>query len=72
MSIRAVFWPLGGQSETDPYDREKFFLRLTNRPRRMFGKMILKPVLIVCAWADRAGNNWTYIGTNRGGGGARH
>lgn len=54
MSIKAVFWPLGGQSETDPYDPGKVFLRLTNRLRLTYGKETLKPVLIACAWAARA------------------
>ena len=31
MVIKAAFWPLGGQSETDPYDPGKVFFEV-NEP----------------------------------------
>lgn len=54
MVIKAAFWPLGGQSETDPYDPGKVFFEVNEPTSPYVWENDIEPVLIVCDWAARA------------------
>lgn len=70
MSIKAVFWPLGGQSETDPYDPGKVFFEINEPTSPYIWEGDIEAGTYRLRLGGPGGNNWSYIGTNRGGSGA--
>ena len=70
MVIKAAFWPLGGQSETDPYDPGKVFFEVNEPTSPYVWENDIEAGTYRLRLGGPGGNNWSYIGTNRGGGGA--
>ncbi len=70
MVIRTSFWPLGGQSETDPYDPGKVFFEVNEPTSPFIWENDIEAGTYRLRLGGPGGNNWSYIGTNRGGSGA--
>ena len=70
MVIRTSFWPLGGQSETDPYDPGKVFFEVNEPTSPYVWENDIEAGTYRLRLGGPGGNNWSYIGTNRGGSGA--
>ena len=70
MGIKAAYWPFGGQDIEDPYEPGKVFFEINEPTSPYIWENDIEAGTYRLRLGGPGGNNWSYIGTNRGGSGA--
>lgn len=70
MAIKTSYWPMSGQDIEDPYEPGKVFFEINEPTSPYVWENDIEAGTYRLRLGGPGGNNWSYIGTNRGGSGA--